>query len=534
MSVTPLGNMSSKNSDPSNTPISDSLEDHQFVATSARLLHSRPTPSTPGESRAQPKQYSPFLLSPPGWQESVGAIGLKVADLEDVYPCSTTARFWVDLALRNQGRALLGQFQRDLGTDLDPSRFIEAWEQLRFIEPALRTVFMKVPASGAGLTACAVLRPEIRILEARGPTVEMVTLENGMEMTKTIKDVLGEHRLMLGVIPIKNWLILDKASMSWTWVFSWHHALYDAKTLGYQTKELTLLYDRGQEAMHSLLAKRGVHNSFGAYLHSISGSRHSRFWDNYLAGASAPVWPPSKVGYSSDYSTFLHSTGQWPRNAADVARKIGVATAVVLRTAFAVAQFEQQEHLPHQCSDVIIYEAVECRALAGVGDVWGFCTNVDILRVPLSHLLSTRSETAAEKGRYLERLVETTLPAIAEGMEVAAKVLGSKVEAGSHFQTSMLNILDMSGGSGDLNRNERQYGYKEAQFVKGRTGGPVFVDNLLVLNCVGNYFPCSMQVTAMEENTMFICSYDPDILNKEDVDVFVQRQVEVLDELSAF
>jgi hypothetical protein len=42
-----------------------------------------------------------------------------------------------------------------------------------------------------------------------------------------------------------------------------------------------------------------------------------------------------------------------------------------------------------------------------------------------------------------------------------------------------------------------------------------------------------MQVTVMEENTTFICSYDPDILNKEDVNAFVQRQVEVLDELSA-
>lgn len=141
----------------------------------------------------------------------------------------------------------------------------------------------------------------------------------------------------------------------------------------------------------------------------------------------------------------------------------------VLRAAYAIAIAERQDEcvmdIADRNSDVLVYETVEGRGAAGVNEVWGFCTHMDVLRVPVPALVSTKSETT-EKGLYLSKLLEVvkdanrnfanTLPAMAQGIEVAAEVLEPKVVKGGKFQTSVLNILDMSGGELSNNSSETE------------------------------------------------------------------------------
>lgn len=50
---------------------------------------------------------------------------------------------------------------------------------------------------------------------------------------------------------------------------------------------------------------------------------------------------------------------------------------------------------------------------------------------------------------------------------------------------------------------------------------------------VGVYLPLCVEIHIRNENSTFICPYDPDVVKKEEMDQVVQRLSEVLDALSA-
>ncbi|KIK51311.1 hypothetical protein GYMLUDRAFT_181590 [Collybiopsis luxurians FD-317 M1] len=527
--------------------VSDCLDDRKTVGMLAclpriQVRNLKPSSIIPNglNPNHQRESYVPFSLSAAGWEAGVKAVGLQIENVEDVYPCNATAREWVELALQNQGRSFLCQFQYDLGADLDSSRFVLAWEQLCLIEPALRTVFIEVPASG--FITSVVLRPDLTLLKGRGAALEVLKLQNGKEVEEKIEEVLGEHRLILGIAPNKNWLFHNEESGKWTLATSRHHSLHDAKTLDFQAIDLSILYHRGIQAVESLSTKRGLRTSFGVYMQSISHSKNKAFWENYLGTAVPPTWPSSKdvmVGYSKDLGLFQFGIGQWTGNLADLARKIGVAKGAVVRAAYAMAVAEQQRRYAvngtKRNNDVLVYEMVEGRGAAGLEDVWGFCMHMDVIKVPV-HGFDFSTTERSDKNRYLNKLLEVvkeanrnfadTLPAMAEGIEIAAEVLGPKVEKGFKFQTSFVNILDMSQGDLRIDKNPAA-----PQVVKGDKS--LFVGTLIRSTIVGIYLPFHVEIHITKENVKFICPYDPDVVKKEDMDVVVQRMVEVLDTLSA-
>lgn len=126
--------------------VSDCLDDRKTVSMLAALPRVKPrvASTAPNGLSHGIDSYQPFVLAPDNWRDAVTLAGIPIQDVEDVYPCTTLVRHWLNLALISDGRAILIQDVHNLGSDIDSAHFSWCWEQLRLREPALRTVFVAV------------------------------------------------------------------------------------------------------------------------------------------------------------------------------------------------------------------------------------------------------------------------------------------------------------------------------------------------------------------------------------------------------
>ncbi|KAK7045501.1 hypothetical protein VNI00_007754 [Paramarasmius palmivorus] len=455
--------------------------------------------------------YKPFALAPTGWKEAAKRLDINVQDIEDVHPVDVTARDWVRLALEHGGRGF---------GDLDAERFVWSWEQLRLREPILRTVFLDVDlnpeqklrldqalpfANSLGLTA-AVLRPDI---QGRGPFLDTSTAANAEEANALINKMFGDW----------NW------DRTWLFASSRHHALHDFRSLGMQTEELSQLYHEGKAAFSKIERKRSVEGSFGAFMQAAHAperqSSGRAFWDEYLADTTLPMWPPiSEVSLSfyKDFATYGVHVVPWVGSLAPIAKKLGVTKGALARAAYAVAIAEKEKR-----DRTAIYEIVN--GLSGLQlDPWGFCTHYQYTKVDTHPPGSEKSELE----RYIRVAQDChqsyikTLPYQASGCDMAAELLGAKSEPGQHFASALLNIFDLTepqtpaqpsgNGSGSFSLHQRFTTTEQSSFV-------------------GVNLPLNVVVRIMDHVTVLICPYDLSIINKAEMEAFVQKHIDVLETL---
>jgi len=581
--------------------VSDCLDDGKTVAMLATLPRIKARGGAANgieeangyHQRSKSNEYVRFSIAPDGWQDGLRAAGVSVDDVEDVYPCTSAAQMWVDLALRNQGRSLLCQFHHFLGQDIDGPRFSWCWEQLRLREPCLRTVFVEV-GDKATVTP-VVLRPEAH---PKGGGLDTICVADGNELMSLIQKLFAKHRVELGKVPIQSWLIFNEGDGKWSFASSRHHALHDARTLDAQGNDLNELYLNGESALTNIKRKRTLESSFGAYMYSHmsvffspfaflylhaffarSDQPHQRaFWRQYLHQAGPSIWPPpSKVPitFCKDLTLFKFHVTEWHGSLQELAKVAGVTKAAIVRGTFALAMSEKEGR-----SDTIVYETVEGRTGAAV-NTWGFCTHFDLTRIqvplPLPPRHDSNPESAnedLERSRFLEVVREAnrsfakTLPNISTAWDLANEILGMEVEPNCKFQTSILNILDMSGGdlrkdklddveiqteSGlDLAKGAAEVmgnGYEKGPskrkednnglgnktvdgLVQQSGSSRLFTNSLVQASIVGTYLPLCIEVQIKKDKVVFTCPYDPTVVEKKEIENFVQRQIDVLESLS--
>ncbi|KAJ3743516.1 putative nonribosomal peptide synthetase [Lentinula detonsa] len=529
--------------------ISDCLDDCKTIAMIASQapghIDDHTTLLNDHRQNLKSKLYTQFCMAPTGWEEAINSFGLKVEDIEDVYPRTTAALDWVELALQHEGRSVISQYTHDLGVDIDPVRFERAWEQLCFIEPSLRTIFVRLQSSSEstkGNLTSVVLKGTAECVRHRGAVFELQRLADNDSVLNEESIILKEHHVELGIVPIRAWLLLDENNGKWSFVTSRHHVLHDVRTLGFQADALNLLYHQGPSALPTLSAKWELANSYGAWMYSqISGNEHEKFWRHYLERAQPSIWPEPKyvkVGYSKDLSNFQFCFGKWEGSVADIAKKLGVTKGAVLRGAWAVAIAEQQSRVrglkkgeePEEL--VTVFEPVEGRQGT---TAWGFLNHmgITVVRVPAS--------SPGEGDRELNRLVQTVknahtsfaemLPWISTAHDYAQQILGPKVEAGHMFQTTILNILDMTHG--DLRKDKKKKNVQATTQASLEGSQQLFDNSLLRSTLVGVYLPGGIELNVMSDSIAFISPYDTEVMRMEEVERFVQVQVEVLAKLGA-
>lgn len=465
--------------------------------------------------------YTRFSLAPSAWRTALRGPNLSPEWIEDVYPCTSIQELWVQLALDNNGQALLSQYHHELGADLDPVRFAWCWEQLRLREPALRTAFIQVEVDGTVLQA--VLRPEAT---KSGQGLQMLEITSGEQVESTVANLHASHKLELGVVPSQAWLIHNNADGMWHLAISRHHSIHDAATLDLQGDDLNALYHQKENALPLIDNKRSLQSSFGAYLMSLVTSTTQReFWRRYLAGAKPAIWPsPSKVPttFCKSLSEFSIHIAEWNGRLDGIQKVVpGVTKVSLVRGAFAVALAEMEGR-----QDTLVYETVEGRRGAFM-EMWGFAMHIHVTRIDVPV-----DEDKSERDRYVSvartagRRFAETLEHVGLGWETANEVLGSQVEPGCKFQTAILNILDMSSGA--LRKDKRVGG----EGVKS-SAGHLFEGSLVRSSIVGVYLPLCIEMHILADKILFVCPHDPVVVEKSDVERLVVKMMHVLDTLNA-
>ncbi|KAJ7665708.1 hypothetical protein B0H17DRAFT_284754 [Mycena rosella] len=478
------------------------------------------------------ESYAPFSLAPQQWERGVAEAGLTTRDIEDVYPCPAFAEYWLELALQNDGRALICQFHHILGKDIDPDNFAWCWEQLVIHEPTLRTVFIKLDDSKNGILS-VVLKPTT---PARWKGLEIVRVADADERQKLLFGTLfAAHRVELGQVPIRAWLVLNAADNTWSFATSRHHALHDARTLDLQHDALSALYAAGAPALPGLHAGRTAANSYGAYVASlVSGSRAhegAAFWTAYLRGARPAVWPAAAAvpqAFCKDLGTYAFHVAQWAGSIGDLAKRAGVTAGALVRGAYAVATAEGEG-----AEEALVFEVADGSAAAGfTAPPWGFCSHVKPTRVGVP------PRRAADEGARLLQIMRdanrshvATLPHLGAAWRMAEELLGTKAV---NFATSIVNILDLSRG--DFRRDMKTEGPAEPSqaFVSAPSDSeafvrPIFAGTLASESVVGIYVPVYVEVHILRDKVTYACPYDLSMVRREDMERFVGRQAEVLD-----
>ncbi|KAJ7143391.1 putative nonribosomal peptide synthetase [Mycena crocata] len=522
-----------------NVSVIDVLDNNKTIAHLAQLARfdidseCSATRSANGSLSWQP--YRAFSLAPQQWERGVADFGIKAEDIEDIYPCTSLARYWIDLALMNNGRALICQFHHVLGRNIDPELFTWCWEQLLLHEPSLRTIFIQLPiAENRSMyengPLSVVLKPAA---PARWKRLEIVRVADGDELQKKLFGVFfAEHRLELGQVPIRAWLIYNTADDTWSFGISRHHALHDARTFDLQHDAFSQLYAHGAAALPALCAKRSVATSYGAYMASVIEPRRAAeavaFWTAYLQDARPALWPAGAEvpsAFCKDMGTYAFHVAQWSGSIHTLAKRAGVTPGALVRGAYAVATAEGEGE-----EEALVFEVADGSGAAGLTTPpWGFCSQVKPTRIRVPH--GRTSVDVDEGSRLLQIMREAnrshvvTLPYVSTAWEMAEKILGEKVV---NFATSIVNILDLSRG--DFRKDMKTEATSQESFDPSEESvRPLFSKTLASESVVGIYVPVYVEVHILKDKVVYACPYDPSMVQREDMERFISRQVEALE-----
>ncbi|KAJ7600316.1 putative nonribosomal peptide synthetase, partial [Mycena floridula] len=507
-------------SDGSTVTVIECLDESKSLA----MLAGFPRRTVTADSEAS-ETYHRFSLAPRNWENAVISIGLEIDEVEDVHPIQTSAQDWLDLAFNNEGRAMLLEFQYDLGSDIDASRFKWAWEQLRLREPALRTVFVRGdnskdlnrPALPRNNFTAVVLKPTA---ESRGAGIDVLSAPNTETMQSMVVELLAQRQVEIGKVPIHSWLIFNEATKKWLLVHSRHHVLHDARTLALLGDELSDLYAKGERALAQIESKRSVKNSFGAFMLSITRPaltvKQEAFWRGYLEGAGPAVWPsPSHVPltFCKDFTTYGIHVGQWVGSLQDLAKASGVTKGAVARGAFGMGIAEKEER-----EETLIFEFTDGMADSKLNP-WGYCTDFKPTKIQSHASLKPEGNRFLAVVRDANKSYVETMPNIGLSWDISVDILGPKVSAGNNFVTSCLNIFDTTVG---LQKD-----------VHDEAPAPQLLANLLQQMWVGVYLPLYIETRIMNDLVILACPYDPTVVKKEEAEALVARMVEFFDTLKA-
>ncbi|KAL4894930.1 hypothetical protein BDV59DRAFT_200709 [Aspergillus ambiguus] len=185
--------------------------------------------------------------------------------VEDLYPCTALQDGLMALSDSREG-AYIAQHTLPLGRDVDVAHFKRACQQVVDAHPVLRT----------------------RIVFSAESTSLQVVVRGGIDwqIGEKLEDYLktDKMRQMRGGDSLTRYGLIREET-GWTFVWTVHHAVYDAWTL-------ELVFDRLHRAYHGEPIPRDhTFKEFMSYVVSTDAEASKTYWKDYLAGASQNEFP---------------------------------------------------------------------------------------------------------------------------------------------------------------------------------------------------------------------------------------------------
>ncbi|KAH8805465.1 peptide synthetase [Xylogone sp. PMI_703] len=188
--------------------------------------------------------------------EAAKVCNIKPDTIEDIYPCTPLQEGLLDIAVRNKG-AYVAQNVFHLPKTLDINRFKASWQKLADKHAILRT---RITETG--------LQVVVR---------EQITWQTGSTLDLYLKD--DSTAIRFGG-PLCFFAIVEGH-----FVWTAHHAVYDAWSIGYLFEQLETVYN-GTGVPESV-----PYNKFIEYLANIDQEACDAFWEAQLSGDRPASFP---------------------------------------------------------------------------------------------------------------------------------------------------------------------------------------------------------------------------------------------------
>lgn len=241
-------------------------------------------------------------------ESAASQCGVSKQAIEDLYPCTAMQEGLMALTDSRSG-AYIAYHTLSLGPKVNLARFKHACEEVVATHPILRTRIFYPEGSGA---LQAVLRGPIHWQASD-------SLENYMKEDKQRSMRSGDALTRYGLVP-------DASSSTWTFVWTVHHAVYDAWTLDLMFERLEAAYKGTAPALD---------NTFKEFMTAVVSTEEASarsFWTQYLAGATKNQFPSAVTAASQPTAdAALSHTVKLPRE-----QLVGITTATILRAAWGI------------------------------------------------------------------------------------------------------------------------------------------------------------------------------------------------------
>ncbi|KAJ6182276.1 hypothetical protein N7485_000918 [Penicillium canescens] len=198
-------------------------------------------------------------------KEAAAQCQVTPLEIEDLYPCTAMQEGLMALSDSRDG-AYVAHHTLALSPAVDVNQFKRAFQEVVTAHPILRTCIVYPEQAGSHQ---AVIKGDIEWRTAD-------SLEGYMKMDKQRPMRAGELLTRYGLVPHGE---------GWTFVWTVHHAVYDAWTLD-------LTFDRLDKAYKGQSMERdSTFKEFMSHVVSTDASATKQFWQEYLAGATRNEFP---------------------------------------------------------------------------------------------------------------------------------------------------------------------------------------------------------------------------------------------------
>jgi amino acid adenylation domain-containing protein len=235
------------------------------------------------------------------------------AEIEDIYPATPLQEGLFALSIKRHGWYIDRRIF-ELPSSTDPDKLMEAWNTVARAFSILRT----------------------RLIQDRNSNTMQVVLKAGPDWSITDDNIDSflekdqKFAVNIGTPLSQNTLIHDRKLNKMYFVWTAHHALYDAWSLDMILNSLRSVYDNGPKS----LARVTNFNLFAKYLSEQESEAHMRFWRGQFAGwvpgADVISLPPSDYRVTVD-ETITSSVISLKRNLV-----LDITTSTILRSAWAL------------------------------------------------------------------------------------------------------------------------------------------------------------------------------------------------------
>lgn len=453
-----------------------------FTARTIQTLAHSQRPNEPSYKSLEASSYIPFSLLPrarqlaPILEEAAMVCGIRVDEIEDVYPCMPCPASFMAFNLKRP-TAYVYTYSWTLSQNIEMDRFRSAWDNLISSEPVLRNRFIR---------------------DAFSQDFWQVTVHH--KSARWFEEDF-EGPMSLGTNLCRGFIRWDGEAQRSKFLLKIHHSIMDGWSFQLMLNRLESMYNSGSTQGNSGFPYA---HFIRHRLEEVSRNRIAceKFWNKYLEDYSAPDFPP----LPSDPNHEVHATDKQSLkllfNMQEMATRYGVTPATIL---YAAAVLVLGTHGKTDDVNFALALAGRDAPLDGIFNMVGPALVSFPLRTPIDRRLAL-----AKFLRIVESKILDIIPHQDYGFE---RIKHCGTGAAAACQLRCLVVVQPE--------DENLAGEGLWEKVHGHTSE--FADNV----------PLTLELILGENQILIDCHFDPAYLSREHVGYIVTHFDSVMRCLSA-